>query len=238
GGGGNAAHVQLRHRLRRCRAVGAGRSGDRNPAPCRRGSVHHWPRRDTSATGRPGGGADLTAHAHQEPARLVVVLSGRGRNLEAIMRTIDSGRLHPRIVLVISNKPNASGLRLARTAGLPWATIEDKGFSDRADYDRALAARIANTRPDWVVLAGFMRILGAEFVNRFQGRLINIHPSLLPRHRGLHTHERALGAGDERHGASVHFVTDELDAGPVIRQGSVVVRTDDTPETLANRVLV
>lgn len=168
----------------------------------------------------------------------MVVLSGRGRNLEAIMRTIDSGRLHARIVLVISNKPNARGLRLARTAGLPWATIEDKGFSDRADYDRALAARIANTRPDWVVLAGFMRILGAEFVNRFQGRLINIHPSLLPRHRGLHTHERALGAGDERHGASVHFVTDELDAGPVIRQGSVVVRTDDTPETLANRVLV
>lgn len=176
--------------------------------------------------------------ARQTPARLVVVLSGRGRNLEAIMAAIAGGRLHARIVLVVSNKPQARGLRIARKAGLPWAVLEASGFADRGAYDAALATRIAREQPDWVVLAGFMRILGSAFVKQFAGRLVNIHPSLLPRHKGLHTHERALANNDTRHGASVHFVTDVLDAGPVIRQGSIATRTDDTPTSLAARLMV
>lgn len=176
--------------------------------------------------------------SHDIPARLVVVLSGRGRNLEAIMAAIERGRLNARIVLVVSNKPEARGLRTARHAGLPWAVLEDAGFAERADYDDALAARIDTEQPDWVVLAGFMRILGSGFVKHFAGRLVNIHPSLLPRYKGLHTHERVLDNGDSRHGASVHFVTDALDAGPVIRQGSIAVRDDDTPESLAARLMV
>lgn len=172
------------------------------------------------------------------PARLVVVLSGRGRNLEAIMAAIADGRLLARIVLVISNKPQARGLRIAREAGLPWAVLEVAGFADRRAYDEALATRITRAQPDWIVLAGFMRILGSVFVKAFAGRLINIHPSLLPRHKGLHTHERALADHDARHGASVHFVTDTLDAGPVIRQGSIAVRADDTPDSLAARLMV
>ena len=172
------------------------------------------------------------------PARLVIVLSGRGRNLEAIRTAIADGRLYACIALVISNKPQARGLRIAREAGLPWAVLETAGFADRTAYDEALATRIARAQPDWVVLAGFMRILGSAFVKQFAGRLINIHPSLLPRHKGLHTHERALVNHDARHGASVHFVTTALDAGPVIRQGSIAVRADDTPETLAARLMV
>lgn len=173
----------------------------------------------------------------REPARLVVVLSGRGRNLEAILGAIDAGALHARVVLVASNRADAPGLRMARRAGLPCVALNPAGFSDRDSYDRALAARIAAEHPDYVALAGYMRILGSGFVQQFQGRLINIHPSLLPRYRGLHTHERALDNGDTRHGASIHFVTDDLDAGPLIRQGSIAVRADDTPDSLADRVM-
>lgn len=176
--------------------------------------------------------------AGNNPARLVVVLSGRGRNLEAIMAAIDDGRLQARIALVISDKPQARGLRMAREAGLPWAVLEAAGYSERAAYDDALATRIAGEQPDWVVLAGFMRILGSAFVKRFAGRLVNIHPSLLPRYKGLHTHERVLANNDTRHGASVHFVTDTLDAGPVIRQGSIAVQPDDTADSLASRLMV
>lgn len=172
------------------------------------------------------------------PARLVVVLSGRGRNLQAIITAIEEARLHARIVLVISDKPGAGGLQIAREAGLPWAVMEAAGFSDRQAYDDALAARIAGERPDWVVLAGFMRVLDSALVKQFAGRMVNIHPSLLPRYKGLHTHERVLANKDARHGASVHFVTDALDAGPVIRQGSIAVRDDDTPESLAVRLMV
>lgn len=166
------------------------------------------------------------------------MLSGRGRNFEAIKNAIDCGRLNAEIVLVVSNKPQARGLRLAKTANLPWAVLETHGFADRAAYDKALAARIQAARPDWIALAGFMRILGSGFVKQFPGKLVNIHPSLLPRYKGLHTHEQALANQDDRHGASVHFVTEELDSGPVIRQGSIVVRNDDTPDSLANRLLV
>lgn len=175
---------------------------------------------------------------HGGPARLVVLLSGRGRNLEAIMNAINDGRLNARIVLVVTNKPQAHGLRKAREAGLPWAVIEAAGFKDRVAYDEALAARIACEQPDYVVLAGFMRVLGSGFVKQFSGRLVNIHPSLLPRYKGLNTHERVLDNKDTRHGASVHFVTDDLDAGPVIRQGSIAVQRDDTADTLATRLMV
>src|SRR5699024_4032412 len=127
----------------------------------------------------------------------------------------------------------ARGLRTARAAGLPWATLEARGFADRGAYDEALAKRIAAARPDWVVLAGFMRILGSAFVKRFHGKLVNIHPSLLPLYKGLHTHEQVLANRDPRHGASVYFVTDELDSGPVIRQGTIAVRDDDTAASLS-----
>lgn len=170
--------------------------------------------------------------------RLVIVLSGRGSNFEAIKRAIDSGRLNAQIALVISNKPQARGLRIAREAGLPWAVIETAGFASREAYDVALARRIEAARPDWIVLAGFMRILSSAFIKRFTGKVVNIHPSLLPRYKGLHTHDKALANGDSRHGASVHFVTAELDGGPVIRQGSICIRADDTPATLAARIRV
>lgn len=172
-----------------------------------------------------------------EPARLVVVISGRGRNLEAIIEAIDSGRLNARITLVASNRTNAHGLKTAKLAGLPTVALEPGAFAERADFDRALAARIDAEKPDWVVLAGYMRLLSSAFVQRFAGRLVNIHPSLLPRHKGLRTHERALADGDQRHGASVHFVTDDLDGGPLIRQGSIAIRADDTPERLADRLM-
>lgn len=172
------------------------------------------------------------------PARLVVALSGRGRNFEAIKAAIERGQLHAKIVLVISNKPDSRGLRVAKEAGLPWAVLESRGYADRAAYDRALAARIQAAEPDWIALAGFMRILSSGFVKQFVGRLVNIHPSLLPRYKGLHTHEQALANDDDRHGASVHFVTEELDAGPVIRQGSIRVRDDDTSDSLAARLMV
>ncbi len=170
-------------------------------------------------------------------ARLVVVLSERGRNLEAIIAAIESGRLHARIALVISNRLNARGLQVARLAGLPCAALDPKAFAERDDFDRALARRIAAAAPDWVVLAGYMRILSSAFVQRFADKLINIHPSLLPRYKGLDTHIRALTNGDARHGASVHFVTPELDDGPLIRQGSMAIEADDTPAVLADRLM-
>jgi len=171
------------------------------------------------------------------PARLVVVISGRGRNLAAIMRAIDDGRLNARITLVVSNNAQAPGLRHARLAGLGVVSIDPRAFTHRDDFDRALAARIAAESPDWVVLAGYMRILSSAFVQRFAPNLVNIHPSILPRHKGLKTHQRAIDAGDPRHGASVHLVTDELDGGPVLRQASIAVQADDTPASLAERVM-
>jgi len=154
------------------------------------------------------------------------------------MAAIAAERLPARIVLVISDQPAARGLRIARQAGLPWAVLESAGYPNRAAYDQALVARIAAARPDWIALAGFMRILGSALVQHFAGRLVNIHPSLLPRYKGLQTHERVLAGSDTRHGASVHFVTDMLDSGPIIRQGSIAIRADDTPDSLADRLMV
>jgi len=171
------------------------------------------------------------------PARLVVVISGRGRNLEAIIQAIDDGKLNAHIALVVSNRMNAPGLRTARLAGLACAALDPKAFADRPAFDQALASRIAAAAPDWVVLAGYMRILSSAFVQRFADRLVNIHPSLLPRYKGLDTHIRVLTHGDDHHGASVHFVTPDLDGGPLIRQGSIAVEPDDTPTLLAERLM-
>jgi len=169
------------------------------------------------------------------PARLAVLASGRGSNLQAITAAIAAGQLDAQVVAVLSDKPDAPAL-LQVAAEQRWAR-SPKDFVDRAAFDAALGDALAGFAPDWVVCAGYMRILGADFVARFNGRLVNIHPSLLPLYKGLHTHARALEAGDAEHGASVHFVVPELDAGTVLAQARVPVQTGDTAETLAQRVL-
>lgn len=167
--------------------------------------------------------------------RLAVLASGRGSNLQAILDAIDRGVLDAEVVGVFSDKPAAAALQRV-PAPRRWAR-DAKGYARRSEFDAELADAIALARPDWVVCAGYMRILGDAVVQRFRGRLLNIHPSLLPKHRGLHTHARALEAGDAEHGASVHFVIPELDAGAVIAQAPVPVLAGDTPESLAARVL-
>lgn len=169
------------------------------------------------------------------PARIAVLASGRGSNLQCLLDGIAAGQLDAEIVGVFSDKPGASVLGKVPLA-LRWAR-SPKDFANREAFDEALGDALAATKPEWIVCAGYMRILGAGFVERFSGRLINIHPSLLPRHKGLHTHARAIEAGDAEHGASVHFVVPELDAGAVIAQARVPVLADDTPESLAIRVL-
>ena len=170
-------------------------------------------------------------------APVVILISGRGSNLQAILDETRAGRLPIDIRAVISNNPEAAGLARATAAGVPSAVVNHRDHAERADFDRALMAAIDRHQPQLVVLAGFMRILGEEFIRHYAGRLINIHPSLLPAFRGLDTHARALAAGTRTHGASVHFVTNDLDGGPVIAQAAVPVRRDDTPATLAARVL-
>jgi phosphoribosylglycinamide formyltransferase-1 len=168
---------------------------------------------------------------------IVVLISGTGSNLRAIAEQARSGELPVEIRAVISDRPDAAGLAWAATAGIATLALLPRDFPDRAAFDRALADAVQRYEPGLVVLAGFMRILGAEFVDRFAGRLVNIHPSLLPKYRGLHTHRRALEAGEREHGASVHFVTRELDGGPVVIQARVPIRNDDDEASLAARVL-
>ena len=167
--------------------------------------------------------------------RIAVLASGRGSNLQCLLDAIAAGQLDAEIVGVFSDKPAAAALQRVAPA-LRWARKPSE-FSDRDAFDAALGEAVAASAPDWVVCAGYMRILGAGFVERFAGRLVNIHPSLLPRHKGLHTHARALEAGDAEHGASVHFVVPELDAGNVIAQARVPVLAGDDADTLAQRVL-
>ena len=171
-----------------------------------------------------------------EKLPLVVLISGSGSNLQAI---IDGARqdLPVDIRAVISNRDDAYGLERAGRAGIETRVLDHRKFSDRESYDRSLADLVESYEPELVVLAGFMRILTPGFVRRFQGRMINIHPSLLPKYRGLHTHQRALDAGDSMHGASVHFVTEKLDGGPVILQARVPVLSGDDADILAARVL-
>lgn len=170
-------------------------------------------------------------------ARITVLVSGRGSNLGALLAAERSGALRGSVTQVISNRPEAGGLALAREHGVATAVVDHKGYPDRAAFDAALVAEIERSEPDLVVLAGFMRVLGRAAVERFAGRLINIHPSLLPAYPGLHTHRRALADGAAMHGCTVHFVTPEVDVGPIIAQSALAVRRDDDEASLAARVL-
>jgi phosphoribosylglycinamide formyltransferase-1 len=172
-----------------------------------------------------------------DKTRLVILISGRGSNLQAILDGARNGELPVDIRAVISNRSGAYGLERARQAGVEALTLDHKTFSNRDEFEAALRETIDGYGADLVILAGFMRVLSADFVEHYQGRILNIHPSLLPKFRGLKTHERALEAGEREHGASVHFVTPELDSGPVIIQARVPVFPGDDPETLAARVL-
>lgn len=172
-----------------------------------------------------------------EPARLAILISGRGSNLQAFIDAIDRGALDGRISVVISNKPDAQGLQRAAAAGIPTRCINHRDYDSREAFDEALAAEVERWRVDLVILAGFMRILTPVFVQAFHGRLLNVHPSLLPKYPGLNTHQRALEAGDREAGVTVHFVTLELDGGPPIIQSRVPIVPGDTPQTLADRVI-
>jgi phosphoribosylglycinamide formyltransferase 1 len=169
--------------------------------------------------------------------RVVVLVSGRGSNLKALAARADDGTLPIEIVAAVSDRSGAAALDWARDRGIAAVVLHHADFADRVSYGRALAGLVEDFRPDLVLLAGFMRILSDEFVERFTGRMLNIHPSLLPKYPGLHTHRRALQAGDAEHGASVHFVTPELDGGPVVIQARVPVLPGDDESRLAARVL-
>ncbi len=171
------------------------------------------------------------------PLALAVLVSGRGSNLQALIDAIESGRLAARIVGVFSDKRAAPALERARAAGLPAAALSPRDYFDRLAFDQALFERVAEVQPRLIVCAGYMRLISAEVVERFSGRMINIHPSLLPAYQGLNTHARVLSAGDRSHGSSVHFVSAELDGGPVLTQVRIEVRDDDTAESLALRLL-
>jgi phosphoribosylglycinamide formyltransferase-1 len=169
---------------------------------------------------------------------IVILISGRGSNMEAVVRAARDEQWQARIAAVISNKADAGGLAFAQAHGIPTAVVANKDFSSRSAFDAALQETIDSFAPDLVVLAGFMRILTPPFVAHYEGRMLNIHPSLLPLFPGLHTHQQALDAGVAEHGATVHFVTAELDHGPVVAQAVVPVLPGDTEDSLAARVLV
>ncbi len=168
---------------------------------------------------------------------IVILISGRGSNMESIVNAMNSGSLDVCIATVISNRPDAAGIIFAKQQGIKISVIDHKKFKTAEQFDRALLNEIDQFSPDLVVLAGFMRILTYDFVKYFAGRLINIHPSLLPKFKGLNTHQRAIDAGEKVHGASVHFVTNELDGGSVIMQTHIPILVNDDTATLAARVL-
>jgi phosphoribosylglycinamide formyltransferase 1 len=168
---------------------------------------------------------------------IVILISGRGSNMEAVVHAARNEQWPARIAAVISNKADAKGLEFAAAHGIATAVVPNKAFASREAFDAALQEEIDRFAPDLVVLAGFMRILTPGFVDHYAGRLLNIHPSLLPLFPGLHTHQQALDAGESRHGATVHFVTAQLDHGPVVAQAAVDVLPGDTADTLAARVL-
>ena len=170
------------------------------------------------------------------PCNVVVLISGSGSNLQALIDSIAHDGNPARIAAVVCNRADAYGLERARQAGIATELLDHKQFDGREAFDAALIQAIDAHQPELVVLAGFMRILTPGFVAHYSGRLLNIHPSLLPRHKGLHTHQRALEAGDAEHGCSVHFVTEELDGGPLVVQAVLPVAPDDTAESLARRV--
>lgn len=169
--------------------------------------------------------------------RVAVLISGSGSNLQALIDARERGELAAEIAVVVSNRPGVLGLSRAQQAGIPTQVIDHREFNSRTAFDKALMIAIDQYQPDLLVLAGFMRILTPEFVAHYSGRMMNIHPSLLPKYTGLHTHRRALEAGDAIHGVTVHFVTEQLDGGPPILQAQVPVLSGDTEELLAKRVL-
>lgn len=170
--------------------------------------------------------------------RIVILLSGRGSNMQAIVERCAAEGWPAQVVAVVSNRPGAGGLAYAAERGIDTAVVDHRAFAEREAFDAELARTIDRWSPDLVVLAGFMRVLGAAFTRHYEGRLLNIHPSLLPAFTGLHTHRRAIEAGCKWAGATVHFVTAELDHGPIVAQAAVPVRADDDEHSLAERVLV
>lgn len=170
--------------------------------------------------------------------RIVVLISGSGSNLQALIDAAQDADFPGEVVGVISNRPDAFGLVRAERAGIPGVALDHKAFDGREAFEVQLQTQIDGFRPDLIVLAGFMRILTPSFVSRYLGRMLNIHPSLLPKYQGLHTHRRALEAGDLEHGTTVHFVTPELDGGPVVIHARVPVQPGDCESSLAERVLV
>lgn len=168
--------------------------------------------------------------------RAVVLISGSGSNLQAFIDQINADELPLDITLVISNVADAYGLKRAALAGLKTVCIRHSDYHSRLEFDQALMAQIDESQPELVILAGFMRILTTEFVEHYRQRLINIHPSLLPKYPGTHTHQRAIDAGDAWHGASIHFVVPEVDAGPIILQGRLPIKDGDTVDTLQQRI--
>jgi phosphoribosylglycinamide formyltransferase-1 len=168
--------------------------------------------------------------------KAVVLISGSGSNLQAFIDQVDDGQLKLDIALVISNKPKAFGLERATMADIETDCLDHKEFASRQHFDKALMQRIDQAQADIVILAGFMRILTSDFVNHYRNRLINIHPSLLPKYPGVDTHQRALAAGDKWHGASIHFVVPEVDAGPIILQGRLTLNANDSVESLQQRI--
>lgn len=172
----------------------------------------------------------------ETPLKIVVLISGSGTNLQAIIDAIQAGKIQARICAVISNRAGVKGLQRARDAGIDTHVIEHKQYPDRESFDQALATTIDSYSPELVVLAGFMRILTEAFVKHYACRMLNIHPSLLPDFRGLNTHERVLEAGRDNHGVSVHYVTNELDSGPLVIQAVIDIRSGDTADSLAERI--
>ncbi|MBS6361691.1 phosphoribosylglycinamide formyltransferase [Burkholderia sp.] len=169
--------------------------------------------------------------------KLVILISGRGSNMEAIIRACAQERWPAEVAAVIANRPDAAGLAIAASHGIATAVVDHRSFDGRDSFDAALAAEIDRFAPDLVILSGFMRILSPAFVERYEGRMLNIHPSLLPSFKGVHTHQQALDAGVALHGATVHFVIPELDSGAIVAQAAVPVRTGDDAAALARRVL-
>ncbi len=174
---------------------------------------------------------------HRANRRMTVLISGRGSNFAALADACNSGRVPGQIAAVIADRPEAQGLARAQALGIDSILIDRTRHASRVEFEKSLTAAIEGLNPRYIVLAGFMRVLSSDLVNRFAGRMVNIHPSLLPRHRGLHTHQRVLEAGETEHGASVHFVTPTLDGGPVISQVTLPVHANDTPDRLAERLL-
>lgn len=170
--------------------------------------------------------------------KIVVLVSGSGSNLQAIIDACQTQYINGQVVAVISNKPDVYALERAKNSHIPSHVINHKNFASREEFDQVVANQIDTYQPDLIVLAGYMRILTPEFVKRYMGKMLNIHPSLLPKYPGLHTHKRAIEAGDQEHGTTVHFVTEELDGGPIVLQAKVPIFSDDEEQDVIDRVLV